>query len=136
MFDQHAALTIEAAQQPDAYVIHIEGELDLSGCPELDLALAAAEQTQARSRGATFIDTSGLASLMKASRRSASNGSRLQITRGTGQPAELFRMTGFDKVVPLTHPAMCPAIRGTGPTAGSWVHASSSPHRDHREPVN
>lgn len=52
MFDQHAALTIEAAQQPDAYVIHIEGELDLSGCPELDLALAAAEQTQARSRGA------------------------------------------------------------------------------------
>ena len=124
MFKRYEALRIEAAQQPDAYVIGIEGELDLAGCPELDLALAEAEQTQARRiivdlEGLTFIDTMGLASLMRASRRSASNGSRLQITRGTGQPAELFRMTGFDKVVPLTHPAICPAIRGSGSTAGS-----------------
>ena len=122
MFKRYEALRIEAAQQPDAYVIGIEGELDLTGCADLDLALAEAEQTQARRiildlEGLTFIDTSGLASLMKASRRSASNGGRLQITSGRGQPAELFRMTGFDKVVPLTHPAMCPALRGTGRTA-------------------
>ena len=119
MFDQPPALRIEAAQEADAYVIGIEGELDVAGCADLDLALAAAERSRTGRiildlEALTFIDTSGLASLVRASRRSASNGSRLQITRGTGQPAELFRMTGFDKVVPLTHPSICPAIRGSG----------------------
>ncbi len=61
----------------------------------------------------TFIDSSGLEVLLRASRRSASNGSRLQLTRGKGYPAEMFRLTALDQTLPLTDPSLCPAIAGS-----------------------
>jgi anti-sigma B factor antagonist len=113
------AFGIDAEFGPDAYVLRIEGKLDMAGCPELDRALREAEQTQARRiildlEDLEFIDSSGLSVLMIASRRSASNGNRLEVTRGKGQPAEMFRLTALDRTLPLTHPALCPAIRGSG----------------------
>lgn len=113
------ALTIEAEDRRDAYIVRIEGELDLGGCPDFDLALVEAEQSQARRivldlEELTFIDSTGLGSLVKASRRSASNGNRLEVTRGRGQPAYIFRLTGLDRALPLSDPALCPAIRGSG----------------------
>ena len=49
----------------------------------------------------TFIDSIGLRTLLQASHRSASNGNRLQMTRATGHPAELFQLTGLDEMLPL-----------------------------------
>ena len=102
-------LRIDAAHQPDAYVIRMEGELDLSGSPELESALAGAEQSQADRivvdlDGLSFIDASGLRALLGASRRSASNGSRLRLTRGRGEVARMFSLTQLDEALPFTAP--------------------------------
>ena len=119
MSPAHPLLAIEAESQPDAYVIRITGELDLAGCPGLESALQEAEQAHADRiivdlEALTFIDSIGLRTLLQASRRSASNGNRLQITRGKGQPAKMFRLTGLDEVLPLTDPSLCPAVHDAG----------------------
>ena len=116
MPDQEPTLRISAAHQPDAYVIRVQGELDLGGCTDLDLALKRAEESRAERivvdlEELTFIDSSGMGALVEASRRSASNGNRLELTRGTGHPAKTLRMTGLDQALPLTDPSLCPAIR-------------------------
>jgi anti-anti-sigma factor len=141
-------LYIESAYNPDACVVRIEGELDLAGCPELDLALCEAEQSPARRiildlEDLTFIDSAGLRSLLSASRRSASNRNRLELTRGKGQPAYMFSLTGLERVLPLTDPALCPAIRVTLPprrrhsgTPGREASAGATPEGQARKPMS
>ena len=124
MSPAHPLLTIEAESQPDAYVIRITGELDLGGCPDLESALREAERARADRiivdlEALTFIDSVGLGTLLKASRRSARDGNRLEITRGKGQPAEMFRLTGLEKVLPFADPALCPAIQEAGEAPGA-----------------
>ena len=112
-------LEIDTLHGDDAYVIRVQGELDLASCPKLDCALMDAEQSRASRivvdlEELTFIDSSGLRALLTASRRSASNGNRLQMTRGKGYPAELFRrLTAFDQILPLIDPSRCPEIAGS-----------------------
>ena len=117
-------LAIEAENQPDAYVIRITGELDLAGCPGLESALQEAERAHADRiivdlEALTFIDSVGLATILKASRRSARYVNRLEVTRGRGQPAKMFRLTGLDEVLPLTDPCLCPAVDDAGRAPGS-----------------
>jgi anti-sigma B factor antagonist len=119
MSPAHPLLTIEAESQADAYVIRIIGELDLAGCPDLEVALQEAGGAQVDRiivdlEALTFIDSAGLGTMLKASRRSASDGNRLQITRGKGQPAEILRLTELDRALPLTEPSLCPAIQEAG----------------------
>ena len=61
------------------------------------------------SKGSTFIDSDGLGTILKASRRLTNDGKRLQVTRGMGQPADMFRLTGLDRAVPLIDPLALPA---------------------------
>ena len=121
MSPPHPFLTIHAEQQRDAYVIALEGELDLAGCPDLHLALSEAERTRARRiildlEELTYIDSNGLEALVDAHRRSVRNGSQLQLTRGNGHPAEMLRLTALDMTLPSTEAALCPAIQA-GSTA-------------------
>ena len=121
-------LTIHAEHGREAYVIGLEGELDRSGCADLAFALSQAERTRARRiildlDGLTYIDSSGLEALLQASRRSASDGNRLKLTRGTGHPADMIRLASLDLTLPFTE-----SIRGT--TAGSrsgWNAPSLGP---------
>ena len=105
MSPAHPLLAIAAERQADAYVIRITGELDRAGCPALEYALREAERTQAERiivdlEALTFIDSVGLKTLLTTS-RSTSDGNRLEITRGKGQPARLLRLTGLENVLPL-----------------------------------
>ena len=123
MFAAHPLLTIEAESQPGTYVIRITGELDLGGCPDVESALQEAERAQADRiivdlEALTFIDSVGLVTLVKASRRSASDGNRLEVILGKGQPAEMFRLTGLDRALPLTDPSLCPAVHDAGYAPG------------------
>lgn len=116
---QQPSLRIDTSHETDAYVICIEGELDLGRCPDLERALGEAERTEAGRiildiEQLTFIDSTGLGILLTASRRSASNGSRLQITRGKGQVADMFRLTALDRALPLTDPSLSPAVHVPG----------------------
>ena len=120
----HPLLTIDAESQPGACVIRMTGELDLGGCPALESALREAERTKAERiivdlEALAFIDSVGLGTLLKTSRRSASDGNRLEITRGKGHPAKMFRLTGLDAVLPLTDPSLCPAVHDAGRAPGS-----------------
>ena len=120
----HPLLTIESESQPDAHVIRIAGELDLAGCPDLESALQVAERVKADRiivdlEALTFIDSVGLGTLLKTSRRLASDGNRLEITRGKGQPAGILRLTGLEKVLPLADPALCPSIQEAGDAPGA-----------------
>ena len=104
---QDPTLQIDVAHGSGPRVIHIQGELDLAGCPALELALLTAEQSQADRivldlDGLTFIDSCGLNILVEAARRSVRNGGRLQMTRGNGQVAHLLSFTGLDSRLPNT----------------------------------
>lgn len=99
-------LNIDAEQGGAAYVIRVRGELDMAGCPALERALEEAENSQGGPilvdlEELTFVDGSGLESLLVASRRSATNGDRLRMTRGKGEVARLFRLTAVDRTLPL-----------------------------------
>ena len=116
MPNRQPALEIDAVLGPDACLILMNGKLDAGGCPDLELALADAEQTEARRiiidlEELTYIDACGLQTLLTASRRSAANGARLQVTRGRGYVAETFRLTALDKGLPLIDPCLAPPSR-------------------------
>ena len=109
MFSVHPVLTIEAADEPDAYLIRLEGELDLAGRPDFESALAQAELSEVDRivvdlDGLSFIDAAGLRMLVGAARRSADNGNRLRMTRGTGEVSRMFRLTMLDLTLPFTDP--------------------------------
>jgi anti-anti-sigma factor len=102
----HPCLTLDAAYDDDGYVLRMEGELDLAGCPDLESALADAERSRAGRivvdvDGLSSIDARGLEVLLWALRRSARNGNRLHLTRGRGEVARLFRMMMLDVTLPF-----------------------------------
>ena len=108
---------IDATPGPDAYLIRIAGDLDLAESPALALALTKAEESEADRilldlEALTFVDAIGLSILSRAGQRSAVNGNRLWITRGTGQVARMFRLTALDSSLPFaehTHSAVSEA---------------------------
>lgn len=98
--------TLDATEEGETFLIRVRGELDLSQRPQLDRALTEAEASGARwilldLEELTFIDASGLHTLLTASHRSATNGSRLRLTRGRGEVAAMFRLTALDQTLPF-----------------------------------
>src|SRR5215208_4159302 len=86
-----ATLTIDVGRSDDAYNLALRGILDLSTAERLDAAIDAALLTDARRvavdlDGLEFVDSTGLATILRASRRFDGNG-RLTMTRGTGEVA-------------------------------------------------
>lgn len=99
-------LTIEASQTGAVYTVRITGELDHATCGQLEPALLEAEASPARRivldlDGLVFIDSSGLQAILKAKRRAEGDAGRLTMTRGTGEVAEMFRLTALDLVLPF-----------------------------------
>lgn len=118
MFRSHNARVHAASSTPvrasyidDLYLIRVEGRLGASACFELRHVLAQAEASSA-SRilldvdRLTNLDAMGVHAIVEASRRSGSNGNRLQVTRGNGRVAEIFRMTALDHALPFADEAM------------------------------
>ena len=98
-------LTIEAGCSEGVYRITLRGTLDLATSPRFDAAIDAAllsdaDQVAIDLDGLEFVDSTGLATILRASRRGDGNG-RLQMTRGTGEVAQLFRLTALDLVLPF-----------------------------------
>lgn len=99
------ALRIEAGMKDDTYVLTLRGELGLDTFDRFELAFEAALASGAPRvlldiEELTFIDSTGLQSLMRAKRRTDADG-RLRMTRGNGDVADLFRLTALDLVLPF-----------------------------------
>lgn len=98
---------ISAAQDDGTYVIRVEGELDLAGCPRLEHALREAEVSHAIRilldlEELTFIDAAGLNVLVAAWHRSMTDSNRLRVTPGRGTVADMFGLTALDLVLPFS----------------------------------
>lgn len=86
--------------------MRLAGELDHVTCGQLEPALSEAEASPAKRivvdlDGLVFIDSSGLRAVLRIQRRAKKDGGRLMMTRGTGEVAEMFRLTGLDLVLPF-----------------------------------
>ena len=100
-----AGLMIEVGRSADAYNLTLRGMLDLSTSERFDAAIDAALTSDARRvtvdlDGLEFVDSTGLAAILRATRRPDENG-RLRMSRGTGEVAQLFRLTALDLVLPF-----------------------------------
>ena len=101
----HRALEVEPRTDGDTYVLALSGELDLYGFDRFELALEAALNSDSPRvlidlTDLEFIDSTGLQSLVRAKRRAGGDG-RLRVTRGRGEVAAMFELTGLDRVLPF-----------------------------------
>ena len=99
-------LTIEIRREADRVVLLLEGELDLENAATLDERLLAAEGSDAKQivldlRGLRFIDSSGLRSILLATKRSRQDSNRLGVLRGTGDVARLLELRAIDQSIDL-----------------------------------
>jgi anti-sigma B factor antagonist len=106
MAQQDFTFEIDTSFTAGKYVVCLKGELDLSRSPQLEAALLEAEQSHAKAivldlGELTFVDSSGLAVLVDAARRSATNGDQLRITRARNHVARVLRVTGLDTALPF-----------------------------------
>lgn len=79
--------------------IRVEGELDLAVADRLESALQRAaarhETILVGLQGCEFIDSTGIAILLRAHRQRASEGRRLAICGATGQALRVMEVTGM-----------------------------------------
>ncbi len=100
---------IATVWRDDAFYLQVEGELDLATAPALDDALVRAEASTASLvvidlTGASFIDSTGLRTLLEAHVRSQADSNRLRITGASDQARRLFRLAGILDRLPLLPP--------------------------------
>jgi anti-anti-sigma factor len=100
-------LSIATIHRGGALRIVAAGELDLASAPALEQALLDAERTDTGTilldiDAVTFIDSTGLRTLLEAHARSHRDGNRLQVTRGALQAQRLFILAGADRILPFT----------------------------------
>jgi anti-sigma B factor antagonist len=103
---EHPYLTIEVMSAPDAHTIVLTGEADLQGVPEVEAALKDALDGEPRLividlSNLTFIDSSGLHTLVTAHELCRARGHELRIIPGPANVQRLFELTGMNDVLPL-----------------------------------
>ncbi len=95
-------LSVRLIGDSRSVVVVLAGELDLETTPELDRQLAGIDETQIARlvidlSGVTFMDSTGLSSIVRASHFATSNGHTLVLRQGARQVQRLFALTGVDE---------------------------------------
>jgi anti-anti-sigma factor len=105
---QAPGCSIETRVDGDTHLIVVEGELDLAVTPELDRELKRAERGESRQivldlQRLTFIDSTGIALLVKATNGAGANADRLRIRRSDAPAVQrILDVTGIDAHLPYT----------------------------------
>jgi anti-sigma B factor antagonist len=100
-------LNIETREQDGSVEMLLEGELDIASAPTLQRAVARlceAPTTKALTldmSALTFIDSTGLAAIVYASRVCERDDCRLDLVRGPRSVAAVFEMTGLAEHLPF-----------------------------------
>jgi anti-anti-sigma factor len=103
---EHAgSLTIRVASDDTAHVLHVAGELDLNTRTQLEDALAALPKPPLivvlEFSELTFVDSTGLKSLLNEHRRARAEQYEFAIAGAHGPVREVFRITALDISLPL-----------------------------------
>lgn len=100
-------LTVQHAEQDGAAVVALTGELDLGTVSQLDEALSAAGADGAGARvcvdlsALEFIDSTGLAAIIRAHVAIDDAGGRFVVVAGPGPVRRTFTTTGVDGLLAL-----------------------------------
>jgi anti-anti-sigma factor len=85
--------------------LELSGELDLATEPQLTAVLRQVEEDAQRLvldlSGLSFIDSTGLRTILLAWRRSRDDGFELSVIAGSAQVRRTLRLTGLDEVLPV-----------------------------------
>ena len=98
-------LTIRSQELPNGWdAIVVEGEIDLATVEELQAAIdsgfeAEAEQLVVDLNGATFMDSTGLKTLVMANRRFSEAGRSFAIAVSGGPVSRLIDLSGVDSAI-------------------------------------
>jgi anti-anti-sigma factor len=108
--------TIETVSRGDDVHLRVAGELDLATAPTLHEELIRAEASSASLvvidlTAASFIDSTGLRTLLEAHLRSQADSNRLRITGASDQARRLFRLAGLGDRLPLVGEDVAPSGR-------------------------
>jgi anti-anti-sigma factor len=125
-----------------AIVLELSGELDLASAPLAEEQLLSVEFEQQRIivldlRRLTFMDSTGIALIVRLGRRARGRGARLVVVKGPQQVQRILQLTGVDEHVevvvdPTDIPADAPSTDGRGPSpdgSPSSGAAASEPSR-------
>ena len=97
-------LTFQLSTDAEGVSLALAGELDLETVPELERELENIDETQLKRlvidlRDLQFMDSTGLAAIIRAQRSAEANGHALVVRRGSGQVQRLFELTGMSERV-------------------------------------
>jgi anti-sigma B factor antagonist len=101
-------LEIAVSGEGDRRLLRLTGELDMAGVDQFERLLALDETVEGTTfvldlRGLTFIDSSGLRTLIMADQRVRANGGRLIVVRGSERVNEVLEMTGVARRIELVN---------------------------------
>ena len=93
------SLRIQRIPDERGIIVQLAGELDLESAPELDRQLRELEEAKPARllidlSGLEFMDSTGLAVMVRAARSARDNGHRLSLRPGPTQVQRLFELTG------------------------------------------
>ena len=82
-------------------ILCVSGEIDMATAPQLAAALDACDVLEVRVdlSGVTFIDSSGIAALLRAHRSQLATGHRLFVKGAHGPVSRVLEITGADSVL-------------------------------------
>jgi anti-sigma B factor antagonist len=97
-----APLEVRIEDHGGAPVIHVRGELDLSTCEQVETALAQAEGANPPTlvldlSGISFMDSTGVRTLLQADSRARRDGRRLLLIAPPEPAARVLRVTLLDR---------------------------------------
>ncbi len=97
---QSDRLKIQLTDDPQGIVVELTGELDIATAPELSRRLNEIDPTKLQRllidlRAVKFMDSTGLAAIVRAQQYANSNGHNLALRRGPSQVQRLFELTGL-----------------------------------------
>jgi anti-sigma B factor antagonist len=113
---QPGGLDVQERMGESSVTLELGGELDISTADSLQQAVArlcVAEGPRALVidlRRLTFIDSSGLAAMVYASRLCERHGCGLSVIPGPRSVQEVFGLTGLDKLLPFGEDGAGPAV--------------------------
>lgn len=96
---------------PGTIVVAVTGEITFSNVSALERALDGATNYVVDLTDVTFMDSSGLSTLITASARAREHGGVVTLVVATSEPPSIFRFRGVDRVLAL-YPSREAALAG------------------------